>query len=179
MLYLLNQYLVEQDWESADRETSKIVTELLKSAVVETTTDPELRASTHRWLAIFNARSSHSLREINFLWQKYSGGKFGFQAQADLWFNSDIHPHQLFQWGELIFSLEACPGHLPSVTRLQCDESWDEYNNDRLVTVEFTFFGRSRDNRSIHHEQSIWFGELLLRRFEPRSKAIPKNKPTA
>jgi hypothetical protein len=175
MLYLLEQHLSQQKWQSADQETSRIVQDITQINI------SAARSSTGRqapYSSLFNGRSRQILFEIDSLWSKYSNDRFGFRSQAKIWFDSrQGDPYPLFQWyrDQFTFSLDACPGHLPTVSHLDYVEHWSEYNSDRSFTFEFTIMGKTRDNRTIHHEQRIWFGKILLHQFRPESHQAVQN----
>jgi hypothetical protein len=175
MLDLLEQHLSQHQWKSADQETSRLVQDLFQNSVSAAQRRTESRAQHD---GLFDGQSQQVLFEIDALWRKHSSGRFGFRSQAKIWFDSDQKdPYQLFQWyrNHFNFSLDACPGHLPTVSHLDYIGHWSEYNSERSFTVEFTFMGKTRDNRMVRHEQRIWFGKLLLHQFRAESHQAVQN----
>jgi hypothetical protein len=180
MLKSLKQHLANQNWQSADQETSRIIKQLHQNAVSDARNSAGIQHS-YDWQQAFHEQAQPLLTHIDSLWRKYSNNRFGFSVQAEIWFNSSLAPSQLFQWNKFIFSLEACPGHLPTISHMDCVERWSEYDyqEDRLFTLEITLFGKTWDNTSTRtfHERRIWFGELLLCEFEPEFHQV-QHTPT-
>lgn len=184
MLKSLKQHLANQNWKSADQETSRIIKQLHQSTVstLYQNTLSTLRNSTgmqqsYGWQQAFHEQAQPLLTHIDSLWRKYSNNRFGFSVQAEIWFNSNLTPSELFQWNKFIFSLKACPGHLPTISHMDCVESWIEYDDPLFedFTLEISLFGKTWNSSSIQtsHKRRIWFGELLLREFEPAQHQVP------
>ncbi|ACK70061.1 GUN4 domain protein [Gloeothece citriformis PCC 7424] len=121
----LNQLLAQGQWQAADVETSKLMLQIMGK---------------QSWHDVYPADIDHfpygDLMTIDHLWVKYSGGKFGFSVQKEIWLRvggflyADYQTEQQFatqvgwktkkdwlEYQELTFSLNAPQGHLP----LGCD----------------------------------------------------------
>jgi hypothetical protein len=123
----LRGLLYQQDWQAADLETEAALLKALNRDMQPVTADtvPLL--------------PSVDLVTIDALWSRYSGGRFGFKAQQQVYRGQHIQPDVRLRWlicqqmlgwreeptttgsyrgvkpyGELTFSLKAPPGHLPT-----------------------------------------------------------------
>lgn len=121
----LEQLLQQNDWQAADRETFH------KLLVLSDRED-------EGWLGIEDVEniSCDDWATINRLWQTYSDRRFGFRIQSRIWesvggtagqydpaitlkVGEAVGWRSAEQWqnyGDLTFSLEAEPGHLPATT---------------------------------------------------------------
>ncbi|NJM47326.1 MAG: hypothetical protein HC860_15170 [Alkalinema sp. RU_4_3] len=124
MLKLLEQHLAHHQWQSADQETSRIVNDLLRNAVNAAQHSTESQPLSN---SLFDEQSQQTLFQIDSLWREYSSDRFGFRRQAEIWFDSGLDPHQVFQWNQFTFNPDACPGHLPTISHLDYVECWSEY----------------------------------------------------
>ncbi|PZV19479.1 MAG: hypothetical protein DCF20_00220 [Pseudanabaena sp.] len=115
--------LAKQDFEEADRVTSKKLCEAAGTA-----------ALTRGWLYFTDAKSIpiSDLQTINQLWLVYSEGKFGFSVQRKIWLNLGKGWEKFWLkigWkkdgsftrypNEFIWSLDAPRGHLPLSNQLR------------------------------------------------------------
>ena len=120
----LRDLLAAQDWKAADKETADRMCEVMNR-------------QKEGWLGAEDMKNfpCHDLRNIDFLWVKYSQGKFGFSVQKKIWkisgsptsygkgwekFGAIVGWRTEGEWGEwlpyskLTYSLDAPKGHLPS-----------------------------------------------------------------
>lgn len=113
----LQQMLIQQDFEAADRLTSQKMCEAAGSAAVA-----------RGWVYFTEVAQidNADLNTINLLWLVYSEGKFGFSVQRKMWLGLGKNWEKLWLqigWkkdgkftrypGEFIWSLDAPKGHLP------------------------------------------------------------------
>jgi hypothetical protein len=122
----LQQMLVNQQWQEADLETTRIIIETSGHADIDTLSPAEIQKF-----------PCQTLRILDRLWSKYSNGKFGFSVKMRLYEEvggSDdalrsldnetmaamrkkigmIQNGHLISWEEQIFSLDAPEGSLPA-----------------------------------------------------------------
>ncbi|NJN87880.1 MAG: hypothetical protein HC881_18250 [Leptolyngbyaceae cyanobacterium SL_7_1] len=119
----LQQLLGRQEFEAADKITSKLLCELAGAAAIA-----------RKWLYFTDVErfTEAELHTIDRLWRVYSEGKFGFSVQRDLWLGvgknwDDLWP--LIGWKngnnwtrypqEFIWNLSAPKGHLPLSNQLR------------------------------------------------------------
>lgn len=118
----LRQFLATEQWQNADRETKRILLEL-----VGRTTENPFR------LEDLGSLTAGDLHILDRLWSEYSNGHFGYSIQQQIWQNlaSDRSTPQRIEhflhrigwqdgrhwrsWHRLFFSLKAPAGHLPSL----------------------------------------------------------------
>lgn len=125
-LQRLDYLLARQQWQSADLETAQIIHSLA-------------RRQSEGWLSVDSIRHlpSQTLFSLDRLWNKYSGGKFGFRIQKQIWesvgggwgvseyeiakkfgdrvgWTSKTDCEQWLHYSELSFLITAPQGHLPS-----------------------------------------------------------------
>ena len=119
----LRDLLAEGKWKEADKETLAV---MLKAAGREAEGDLNIDS-----IEIFPCTD---LRTIDYLWVKYSGGRFGFSVQKRIWESVGGKPgfneESYIKFGELVgwrfngqwlyacyltFSLSAPIGHLPGI----------------------------------------------------------------
>jgi hypothetical protein len=113
----LQQMLIQQDFEAADRLTSQKMCEAAGSAAVA-----------RGWVYFTEVAQINNadLHTINLLWLVYSEGKFGFSVQRKIWLGLGKNWEKLWLqigWkkggkftrypGGFIWSLDAPKGHLP------------------------------------------------------------------
>ncbi|WP_019502977.1 GUN4 domain-containing protein [Pseudanabaena sp. PCC 6802] len=113
----LQQMLIQQDFEAADRLTSQKMCEAAGSAAVA-----------RGWLYFTEVAQINNadLNTINLLWLVYSEGKFGFSVQRKMWLGLGKNWEKLWLqigWkkdgkftrypGGFIWSMDAPKGHLP------------------------------------------------------------------
>jgi hypothetical protein len=114
---LLQQMLIQQDFEAADRLTSQKMCEAAGSAAVA-----------RGWVYFTEVAQINNtdLNTINLLWLAYSEGKFGFSVQRKMWLSLGKNWEKLWLqigWkkdgkftrypGGFIWNLDAPKGHLP------------------------------------------------------------------
>lgn len=118
----LRQFLATGQWQQADRETKRILLEL-----VGRTTENPFR------LEDLGSLTAGDLHILDRLWSEYSDGHFGYSIQQQIWQNlaSDRSTPQRIEhflyhigwqdgrhwrsWHRLFFSLRSPAGHLPSL----------------------------------------------------------------
>ena len=74
----LRDLLKDKQWEEADRETYKLVNQIVKTAKKQ-------NRNIFIELKTIAEFSCTDVRTIDFLWKKYSNDKFGFSLQQDVW----------------------------------------------------------------------------------------------
>ena len=76
----LRDLLKEEKWEEADRQTYKLIDQIIKTAKKE---------NKHVFIELKTIAefSCNDIRTIDVLWKKYSGSKFGFSPQQKVWQN--------------------------------------------------------------------------------------------
>jgi serine/threonine protein kinase len=125
-LQKLDQLLAHQEWQKADLETAHIIQTLA-------------HREAEGWLSVDSIKSipSQTLFTLDRLWNKYSGGKFGFRVQKQIWesvgggwgvseyevakkfgdrvgWTSKTDKEEWLPYSELSFLITAPQGHLPS-----------------------------------------------------------------
>ncbi|MDJ0556940.1 MAG: GUN4 domain-containing protein [Microcoleaceae cyanobacterium MO_207.B10] len=131
----LRDFLANQKWQEADRETTKLMFKITHS-------ESKGRLS----ISSINNFPCTDLETINKLWVKYSNGKFGFSVQREIWesfgsqnfyltfyltvekFGDRLGWHSIIGWtnyDNLIFDLEKAPkGHLPAMFAMSGSWVW-------------------------------------------------------
>lgn len=119
----LQQYLVKQDYEKADRITLQKLCELAGPGAVQ-----------RKWVYFTEVESfpNLDLHTLDQLWLVYSEGKFGFSKQRAVWLNSGQDWERVWEkiawksgntWtrypGGFIWDLSAPVGHLPLSNQLR------------------------------------------------------------
>ncbi|MGB3403134.1 MAG: GUN4 N-terminal ARM-like repeat domain-containing protein [Microcoleaceae cyanobacterium] len=119
----LQQLLIQQDFQQADRLTLEKLCELAGSTAVA-----------RKWIYFSEIRTfpSTDLQTIDLLWQVYSEGKFGYSVQRKLWLNVNKNWEKLWPkmgwrkdgtWTrypqEFTWDLTAPVGHLPLSNQLR------------------------------------------------------------
>lgn len=122
----LNQYLKNQQWEEADRETLKVILQIMGR-------------EKQGWLTEDNCKNfpTEELKMIDNLWTKHSNHKFGFSIQKQIWikcggkeavYNYDIFckfadeigwrkEGRWLSYDELNFNINVQQGYLPCQVR--------------------------------------------------------------
>jgi hypothetical protein len=113
----LQELLIQQNFESADRLTSIKLREIVGEAAIK-----------RGWLYFTEVSQINNtdLQTINDLWVEHSGGKFGFSVQRKIWLGLDKNWEKFWKqigWKqdgsftryptEFIWDLNAPKGHLP------------------------------------------------------------------
>lgn len=119
----LQQDLVGQEFEAADRLTLKHLCQLAGEGAVQ-----------RGWLYFTEVENfpAEDLRTLDQLWQVYSEGKFGFAKQREIWLSNNQNWEKLWHkiawkkgnvWtrypNEFIWNLSAPAGHLPLSNQLR------------------------------------------------------------
>ncbi|MFE4108214.1 GUN4 N-terminal ARM-like repeat domain-containing protein [Almyronema epifaneia] len=119
----LQQSLLRQDFEAADRLTLKKLCELAGSGAVQ-----------RGWLYFTEVENfpGQDLNTLDQLWQVYSEGRFGFSKQRQIWLSNNQNWEKLWEkiawkkgnaWtrypNEFIWDLSAPEGHLPLSNQLR------------------------------------------------------------
>ena len=72
----LQEFLVVEDWQRADRETQLLL---------ETAQSNQEQRQTDRGTPLQDTTPCHCLAQVEQLWVHYSGGRYGFGVQAGIW----------------------------------------------------------------------------------------------
>jgi hypothetical protein len=119
----LQQLLIQQDFQQADRFTLEKLCELAGSSAIG-----------RKWIYFSEVRTfpNTDLRTIDLLWQVYSEGKFGYSVQRKLWLSVNKNWEKLWpkigwrkgsSWTrypqEFTWDLTAPVGHLPLSNQLR------------------------------------------------------------
>jgi GUN4-like/ARM-like repeat domain, GUN4-N terminal len=119
----IQQLLIQQDFQTADRVTLEKMCELAGATAVQ-----------RKWLYFSEVDSFPiaDLQTINTLWRTYSDGKFGFSVQRELWMGVGKNWDKLWPqigwkngntWTrypqEFVWDLSAPRGHLPLSNQLR------------------------------------------------------------
>ncbi|MEA5579159.1 GUN4 domain-containing protein [Anabaena sp. UHCC 0451] len=114
----LQQLLSAQNWQDADKETYSLMLKISEREDKGWLDDGEIRKIPR-----------YDLHIINQLWVKYSGGKFGFSIQKQIFQDhkqftarcgwiENIATNELIKYEDYNFTLDAHRGHLPSTPRI-------------------------------------------------------------
>jgi hypothetical protein len=119
----LQDLLVQQDFQAADRLTLEKLCELAGDAAIQ-----------RKWIYFTEVESfpTVDLQTINLLWRVYSEGKFGYSVQRELWLGTGKNWDKLWSmigwksgnnWTrypqEFTWDLSAPKGHLPLSNQLR------------------------------------------------------------
>nr|WDA98861.1 hypothetical protein SCTW_079 [Sciadococcus taiwanensis] len=120
---ILESYLAEHDFYTADKITHKLLCELAGE-----------KSKQREWLYFTEIKqiTDKDLKNINLLWDLYSQGKFGIRTQRKLWLNLNKDWQKFWKtigwlenstWkrypAEFTWSLTAPTGHLPLFNQLR------------------------------------------------------------
>jgi hypothetical protein len=119
----LQNLLIQQDFQAADRLTLEKLCELAGDAAIQ-----------RKWIYFTEVESfpTVDLQTINLLWRVYSDGKFGYSVQRELWLGTGKNWDKLWpmigwksgnNWTrypqEFTWDLSAPKGHLPLSNQLR------------------------------------------------------------
>jgi hypothetical protein len=119
----LQDLLIQQDFQAADRLTLEKLCELAGDAAIQ-----------RKWIYFTEVESfpTVDLQTINLLWRVYSDGKFGYSVQRELWLGTGKNWDKLWpmigwksgnNWTrypqEFTWDLSAPKGHLPLSNQLR------------------------------------------------------------
>jgi hypothetical protein len=119
----LQDLLIQQDFQAADRFTLEKLCELASNAAIQ-----------RKWIYFTEVESfpTVDLKTINLLWLAYSDGKFGYSVQRELWLSTGKNWEKLWpmigwksgnNWTrypqEFTWDLSAPKGHLPLSNQLR------------------------------------------------------------